>query len=424
MAGAAAGRRCRQPAALASGRSARCWPPSLTRRSSASRTGSPTISPRRRVAGTGRADPVRARRRRRRGARAALRCSVHRRASRGSVTGSCPQHRAVASRPAPCGCSRAGRRFARRGPAGAHVRAGQRRLAAGRGAVRVHPRRPDARAPAVQGRAPRHRALQPVAGRLRTYVCNPSARRANMCSCAGHHESSRRTTSAAWRPGDTVVRRFDAPEALDMRFHEVRTKSALNRVPAASRVPFQLDGQPLPGLLACVCVLPGGGHAHPARRRGGVRPLADLRVGRPHLRHPQGSLRRHRECSAHWADPQAGLSRHARGRDEDPRQRRSRFLSRHGWGYVATEDGVSAGRPAAERLGRVGQTLSRRLLAAAGGGAFAPAPRGSRKPMTSPSSPQRGGSPAPARQRPVPSRAIGTGGNSRPRPPRRAAAGG
>ena len=30
---------------------------------------------------------------------------------------------------------------------------------------------------------------------------------------------------------DVVVRRFDAPEALDTRFHEVRTKSAINRVP-------------------------------------------------------------------------------------------------------------------------------------------------------------------------------------------------
>ena len=40
-----------------------------------------------------------------------------------------------------------------------------------------------------------------------------------------------------------------------MRFHEVRTKSALNRVPAASRVPVQLDGQPVPGLLACVRLL-------------------------------------------------------------------------------------------------------------------------------------------------------------------------
>jgi DNA repair photolyase len=36
-----------------------------------------------------------------------------------------------------------------------------------------------------------------------------------------------------------VIRTFDAPEALDMRFHEVQAKSALNRVPAKSRMPFR-----------------------------------------------------------------------------------------------------------------------------------------------------------------------------------------
>ena len=36
-----------------------------------------------------------------------------------------------------------------------------------------------------------------------------------------------------------VVRHFDAPEALDTRFYEVRAKSALNRVPNASRMPFR-----------------------------------------------------------------------------------------------------------------------------------------------------------------------------------------
>jgi hypothetical protein len=30
---------------------------------------------------------------------------------------------------------------------------------------------------------------------------------------------------------DPVIRTFDAPEALGIRFHEVRAKSALNRVP-------------------------------------------------------------------------------------------------------------------------------------------------------------------------------------------------
>jgi DNA repair photolyase len=44
-----------------------------------------------------------------------------------------------------------------------------------------------------------------------------------------------------------VVRRFDAPEALDMRFHEIRTKSALNRVPAVSRLPFNWTVNPYRG---------------------------------------------------------------------------------------------------------------------------------------------------------------------------------
>ena len=44
-----------------------------------------------------------------------------------------------------------------------------------------------------------------------------------------------------------VVRTFDAPEALDTRFYEVRAKSALNRVPAASRMPFRWTINPYRG---------------------------------------------------------------------------------------------------------------------------------------------------------------------------------
>ena len=47
--------------------------------------------------------------------------------------------------------------------------------------------------------------------------------------------------------GDLVVRTFDAPEALDMRFHEIRAKTALNRVPGASRVPFGWTVNPYRG---------------------------------------------------------------------------------------------------------------------------------------------------------------------------------
>jgi DNA repair photolyase len=49
------------------------------------------------------------------------------------------------------------------------------------------------------------------------------------------------------------VRRFDAPEALDMRFYEVHAKSVLNRVPESSRMPFRWTVNPYRGCShACV----------------------------------------------------------------------------------------------------------------------------------------------------------------------------
>jgi DNA repair photolyase len=50
-----------------------------------------------------------------------------------------------------------------------------------------------------------------------------------------------------------VVRRFDAPEALNTNFYEVRAKSALNRVPKASRMPFRWTINPYRGCThACL----------------------------------------------------------------------------------------------------------------------------------------------------------------------------
>ena len=46
---------------------------------------------------------------------------------------------------------------------------------------------------------------------------------------------------------DAVVRRFDAPQALDARFYEVQAKSALNHVPGQSRVPFRWTVNPYRG---------------------------------------------------------------------------------------------------------------------------------------------------------------------------------
>ena len=44
-----------------------------------------------------------------------------------------------------------------------------------------------------------------------------------------------------------TVRTFDAPEAMDIRFYEVRAKSVLNRVPKQSQVPFRWTINPYRG---------------------------------------------------------------------------------------------------------------------------------------------------------------------------------
>lgn len=52
---------------------------------------------------------------------------------------------------------------------------------------------------------------------------------------------------------EAVVRHFDAPEALETNFYEVRAKSILNRVPDSSQVPFRWTINPYRGCShACV----------------------------------------------------------------------------------------------------------------------------------------------------------------------------
>jgi DNA repair photolyase len=48
-------------------------------------------------------------------------------------------------------------------------------------------------------------------------------------------------------PDGAVLRTFDAPEALGVRFHEIRAKSALNKVPKQSQMPFRWTVNPYRG---------------------------------------------------------------------------------------------------------------------------------------------------------------------------------
>jgi DNA repair photolyase len=77
---------------------------------------------------------------------------------------------------------------------------------------------------------------------------------------------------------DIVVRRFNAPEAIDTRFHEVRTKSAINRVPQISRVPFEWTVNPYRGCShACSYCMWGATPVLLADGR--TRRLEEIRVG-------------------------------------------------------------------------------------------------------------------------------------------------
>jgi DNA repair photolyase len=77
---------------------------------------------------------------------------------------------------------------------------------------------------------------------------------------------------------EAVVRRFDAPEALETRFYEVRARSVLNKVPDRSRMPFRWTINPYRGCShACsYCV---GPETRILLADGRTTRLADLEVG-------------------------------------------------------------------------------------------------------------------------------------------------
>jgi DNA repair photolyase len=94
------------------------------------------------------------------------------------------------------------------------------------------------------------------------------------------HEQTTEHDASERLPGytDPVVRHFDAPEAIDTRFWEVRARSVLNRVPEASRMPFRWTVNPYRGCShACTYCLAGDTAVLLADGRN--RRLRDLDVG-------------------------------------------------------------------------------------------------------------------------------------------------
>jgi DNA repair photolyase len=140
----------------------------------------------------------------------------------------------------------------------------------------------------------------------------------------------------------TVVRSFDAPEAMGVNFHEVRARSALNRV-AGGRYGFNWTINPYRGCThACVyCV---SGDTPILMADGGTKSMSNLRVGDEiygTVRH--GPYRRYERTRvlAHWMTRKEGYRITLEDGTELIASGDHRFLARRGWKYVT---GAEQGR--------------------------------------------------------------------------------
>jgi DNA repair photolyase len=137
-----------------------------------------------------------------------------------------------------------------------------------------------------------------------------------------------------------VVRTFDAPEALGTRFYEVRAKSALNRVPAQSRMPFRWTINPYRGCShSCVYCLEGGTRILMADTR--PKALADLEVGdRIYGTVRQGHYRRYAatEVLDRWVSVKPAFRVTLEDGTELVTSGDHRFLSDRGWKHVVNND--------------------------------------------------------------------------------------
>jgi len=165
--------------------------------------------------------------------------------------------------------------------------------------------------------------------------------------------------------GIAVVRRFDAPEALETRFYEVRAKSALNRVPAKSRVPFSWTVNPYRG-CSHACAYCQVGDTPVLLADGRTREIRHLRPGdQVYGTVRRGVYRRYvrTEVLDHWMVRKPAYRVTLEDGTELITSAEHRFLSNRGWKHViGTEWGP---------LQRPHLTQNNKLI---GTGAFAEAP--------------------------------------------------
>ncbi|HEX4720433.1 MAG TPA: hypothetical protein VH300_18080 [Thermoleophilaceae bacterium] len=159
-----------------------------------------------------------------------------------------------------------------------------------------------------------------------------------------------------------VIRHFDAPEAMGVKFYEVRAKSALNRVPEVSQVPFRWTINPYRGCTHA-CVYCAAGDTPILMADGRTKPIAELDVGDRIYGTERRATYRHyvaTEVRDHWQTLKPAYRTTLEDGTELITSGDHRFLTNRGWKHVA--GGVARGGQ------RPYLTLNNELL---GTGAFA-----------------------------------------------------
>jgi DNA repair photolyase len=165
---------------------------------------------------------------------------------------------------------------------------------------------------------------------------------------------------------DAVVRTFDAPEAMNIRFHEVHAKSALSRVPGGARLPFEWTVNPYRGCTHA-CSYCARGDTPILMGDGTHRPLADLQVGDEiYGTVRRGAYRRYATTRVldHWSTTKPAFRVTLEDGTELVTSGDHRFLTRRGWKHVT---GAEHGRDRRPHL-----TLGSELM---GTGRFAAMPQ-------------------------------------------------
>ena len=165
---------------------------------------------------------------------------------------------------------------------------------------------------------------------------------------------------------EAVVRHFDAPEALDTRFYEVRARSILNRVPDSSQVPFRWTINPYRGCTHS-CLYCSLGETPILTADGRHKPIAELEVGEAIYGTQAGESGYRRYVRTTVLDRWITIKPAYRVTLEDGTELvvggDHRFLSNRGWKHVLPS---APGLPDRPHL-----TTRNRLV---GTGAFAPQP--------------------------------------------------